>query len=880
MTLGRYLAEHRALPHLFPLDPTIAGDDAEDMVSSLASIVRARGDRETDVCLLADDGERHLGLAQGLADLLRCDVYLTPGGAKVRYVHIRTPATGDMWEAIALDPASGQPVDWLVVRPAGLPSSAATWFTSDQGQLRRGHGLVTVALPDGVAFATRTTYRDTARLAALLLPSGHALTTLAVSVEHGLFEIARFEDEPAPAQAAAPRQRRFGAKGKPVPTDEAPRRPATLLHGGQLADLVRDVMPSVEADVQVALTWPLDPSACTTLHTELLALAEGLDRTVWVPEPPGAAFVQPGFGEFVAVDEVGSPSRWRAYPPASRTDLTTQFGTDLDGRLTPLGEVSGARFGGVRFVSVPPNQLEHLRSWYAAIEPPPGLFPIDLALLPDGRLGIMLAHGACVVAGPRELRGMLREAGWLGEDLLLLTQPPAHVWNTTIDHARGLVEGLRTDLWLATLGAEVWVQPDGTLAADAPAGAEAAWCCVAFGRTAAHVTLPAALSAPRHWTGPARAHRPEIAATGQTDGFGPFDYDTGDLAGHLAALPAAPVSPGLPALPGPVPAARPASAALPAPASALALEGTPRPVPGALGRSLGVEAPHGVPWLPASPTVTARAMDLYLWTPLPGDRAQGWTLPSADLFLLAGADPLRLAEHQPTGYLLRLRVPERAAIELAEHLRQAPAPVQERVGQTGATHLLPLAWLRDLRVTARYDLDGSGGVRARTEITAGQLAIRFEGAEHGVTGLPNEAVHWPDRGSRADAPCYLLLPDESRMSLEIVHGGFVALSRHKPTLADGCRIVEVRVRRRRAIDVPATLDALAGMSVAGRIHDFVGLDLLLPEADLDQAIVTKIWRRGPGQRTLVDKLGGDTLYDALVDESILAARREPALSAA
>ena len=137
VTLGRYLAEHRALPHLFPLDPAAAGDDAEDMVSALASMVRARGDRETDVCLLADDGERHLGLAQGLADLLRCDVYLTPGGGIVRYLHIRTPANGDLWEAMALDAASGQPVDWLVVRPVGLPSSAATWFTSERGLLRR-----------------------------------------------------------------------------------------------------------------------------------------------------------------------------------------------------------------------------------------------------------------------------------------------------------------------------------------------------------------------------------------------------------------------------------------------------------------------------------------------------------------------------------------------------------------------------------------------------------------------------------------------------------------------------------------------------------------------------------------------------------------------
>ena len=77
------------------------------------------------------------------------------------------------------------------------------------------------------------------------------------------------------------------------------------------------------------------------------------------------------------------------------------------------------------------------------------------------------------------------------------------------------------------------------------------------------------------------------------------------------------------------------------------------------------------------------------------------------------------------------------------------------------------------------------------------------------------------------------------MSLTIIHGGFVALSRTKPAMEEGHRLLEVKVRRRRAIDIPATLDTLAGMNVVGRMHDFVGLDLLLPEADLDKAVVER-----------------------------------------
>ncbi len=354
-----------------------------------------------------------------------------------------------------------------MVRPLGLPDSVATWFTSVRGRLRQSHGLVTVPLADGIAFATKETYRDTAYLAARIMPSQNRMTTIAVNAELGRFEITRFDDA------------------------------GSLLGGVEFATLVSASLDVIHPDVQVALTWPKDAAACTSLNTELMRLADGLNRTVWVPQPQGAAFVLPGFGEFVAVDEVGAPSRWRAYPSRLNENWTSSYGTDLDGRLAPLGEVSGARFPGVSFVSVPTPQLEHLRPWYAAIAPAPGLFPIDLAVLADGRLGVVLADGTPVVTGPRELHVLLREAGWAGEDLLLLAQPPAEVWNTAIDHARSLVDGLCTDLWLPTLGADVWAQADGTLASDGPDGTEHAWCCVAFGRTAAEVTLPAALAVRR-----------------------------------------------------------------------------------------------------------------------------------------------------------------------------------------------------------------------------------------------------------------------------------------------------------------------------------------------------------------------------------------------
>src|SRR6185295_9794968 len=118
-------------------------------------------------------------------------------------------------------------------------------------------------------------------------------------------------------------------------------------------------------------------------------------------------------------------------------------------------------------------------------------------------------------------------------------------------------------------------------------------------------------------------------------------------------------------------------------------------------------------------------------------------------------------------------------------------------------------------------------------------------------------VHWPDKKLRADAPSYLVLPDSPTGDDPAGVRGFVALSRKRPALEEGHRVLEVKIRRRRAIDVPATLDRLAGLPVVGRLHDFVGLDVLLSHDDLAKAVVTKVYRQVNG-RQQVDKLSGQT----------------------
>ncbi len=803
VTVSDYLARRRPLPHLVDLSPetdpaAFQPGHAELPTAAVYATIRSRGEKQTDIRLLVDDGERHTGLAAALARNLGCDVYLTPEGAYIRYIRESSSLTGESWDAIAVDRVTGGAADWLVLRPEGLAPDVPTWFTTIRGRLRLSSGLVTVTLPDGLAFATKGTFRDTTYLATHMRPSSSRVSTVAVNADLGRFEIRRFDDT------------------------------GSLLGGVEFATLVAASLDVIQPDVQLALTWPTDAAACTALDVELMRFADALNRTVWVPQPQGAAFALPGCGEFAAVDEVGGPSVWRAYPSRLAAEWEPRYGTDLDGRLVPRGELVAAAFPGVHLVSVPAHQLERFRPWYESVAPLTDLFALDLSVLADGRLGVLLEDGRPVAVGPRELRTMLRAAGWTGEDLLLLTRPPAAYWPAAITHLQGLADHLTADVWLPARGAEVWAQADGTLAAAPGSPGDRPWHLVRYARKG--------------------------GLAGPDDPVLPAALTTAAQAPSRALAPA----------PGPSVAeveVRPALDPPPAPARPV-VEGVVEPVAVTLARIQGSTGSHAIVWLPPTPVVNRHPIDLYLWIPRTSDDIEAWGLPSADLFLLAGQDPLRITECRHDGYLLRVEAPAETAVELAEHLRHAPAAMRERLLDTGGTHLLPLAWLAELRVTARFDLDGRGGIAARHDAAA-SLAIRFEGADHGIPGLPNDVVRWPGPGERTGVPSYLMLPDDPEPIRHAVHRGFVPLTRRRPALVERHALLEVKVRKRKAIDIPATLDNLGGVPVVGRMHDFVGLDLLLPADDLDKAAVSRIWRAVPSGKPALERVTGASLADAL-----------------
>jgi hypothetical protein len=316
------------------------------------------------------------------------------------------------------------------------------------------------------------------------------------------------------------------------------------------------------------------------------------------------------------------------------------------------------------------------------------------------------------------------------------------------------------------------------------------------------------------------------------------------------------------------------------PASPTVLLATLGPGPASVHLIVG----HCVSWLSPSVVVNQDPIELYVWLPPPAAHAEDCVTSSPDVFLLADSDPARLAYRGRTGQLLRLTAPARTAVDLSEQVAAAPEGVRRRILEHGGTHLLPLMWITRYRLTARFDVDGRGGITARPGLMERTLDVQFDGADHGVPGLPNEVVPWPGEDQRADTPSYLVLPDSvpvvhsglahTRLAHNglahtgpahtgFAHNGFVALSRQRPELEDRSRILEIRVRRRRAIDVPATLDRLAELPMIGRLREFVGFDVLLSEQDYARAVVSKVWRYGPDGEPMVDKLVGDTLLDIL-----------------
>lgn len=386
--------------------------------------------------LLVDDGARHSTLLGRVADLLGCDVLVAPAGASVGL--LPGPA-GTVGEAVPVDRASGEVVEWELVQPASLTTRLPGWFDLVGGVALSRTGLATLPLAGGIEFVDRHNFVRR-RAAAARLAAGHPdLVTVAVSTVGGGFRLPWFE----PEELTVP----VGHGG----ADLAAALAEFELYGG---------------DLRMWLRWPDDPGQQQRTATELAALAETTGATVWAPAAGGEAVLLPGCQDLGVRDQSGNVTRWQEWrPPYARTE--PRFTTDLDGRLVPAVGPAAGSAGAVTLVSTEAQSGTAPKSRYPGLVAEPGVAMLDLSLLDDGRVALHHADGSRLAVGGRVLRSLLADLGWTGEDLLLLTPVPPSAAEALHAHLAALEDELGVEVWSLPPGAAVAVRDAVVRAVDA-----------------------------------------------------------------------------------------------------------------------------------------------------------------------------------------------------------------------------------------------------------------------------------------------------------------------------------------------------------------------------------------------------------------------------
>ncbi|WP_432974637.1 hypothetical protein [Dactylosporangium sp. CA-233914] len=800
---------------------------------SLTQLVRAAGG-DADVRIMLPHGARHLSLFRALAGRVGRDVLITPADAELSH---RTPGdSGGPTDTVPVDQATGLATDWLVVHPPGPGRPLPGWFDLSGGLVRPRAGLVTLALPGGVALVTRADF-VARRSAVARLMAGHAgLTTIAVAVRDGGFLIGTYSGT------------------------------QSIYSGHRVAEALGD-LPTWGGDIRTWLTWPADPALQRRLRSNLVELADTMGTTVWAPPPGGSAELGDASADLSAVDRDGHVARWQPHAPSGDT-ARAQFESDADGRLVPVGGPLAGSYPGVALVSVSRQREAAMADRYARLDSRAGLFAVDLAVLPDGRLATVRADDTLLALGPNECRMLLAAAGWWDEDLLLLC--PADPGDLH-HYAAALFAGLGVDVWVLPPGAVVDVRA-GQPVAIGPDRAPVEWQRLAtpgdsprpprWRSQGGRLVRPIAAGAAREAR---RAHperdRDEATAAGAASASSAARPSSGDryrrtvrrptmdaLTGEASEpasataarnqpVPAARTSPGsaapapsLPVLPRPdqpvpAPPAAPGSAA-PAPS----LPVLPRPGTAA-GRR---ERPRGIAWLPSRPAVNTEPFELYIHTDVTPAQAAEDGVPSPDLFLLGELAPPAPRLDAPPGHLLRVRVAPGAAVDLTATDQHVPPTLYLSFAGRDV-FLLPAGRLDRVRMLAGYALEPSGEPIRLDVPATGAVRLRCVGARHGVDGLPGDVPRWP---AKHTAKAYALLPPTGWAD-----SGGLGLYRRRPPARHGHRLVELRVEPHDAIDLRACARELASLALvrptAAELRA-ARFDLILPARYFDRTTVTQV----------------------------------------
>ncbi|WP_433113037.1 hypothetical protein [Micromonospora sp. CA-246542] len=391
-------------------------------VDALADLAREAGAGERDLRVLMDDGARQAAVFARLADALGSDVLVTPTGATVQPV----AAAGGRTEAVPVNRASGEVVDWVLVQPASLRTSLPGWYDLAGGLVLQRGGLVTLPLPNGLEFADRESY-VVRRAAAARLGAAHPdLATVALATRGGGFVLSTY-------------------------------RGRSAVHGADEVAAALSSIPLHGGDLRLWLRWPVDEAEQRLLDAQVHALAEATGATVWTPPVGAEAVLLKGCRDLAARDRSGQPVPWRAARPPYATGEPV-FDTDLDGRLTPADGVTTASAGAVALMSTSRQREAATRDRYRGLGTEPGLTFVDLTILEDGRLGLRHGDGGVLATGTAQLRRLLEMAGWDGGDLLVLTPVPPERADGLHEHLRVLEEELGVEVWSLAPGAVVSVQ--------------------------------------------------------------------------------------------------------------------------------------------------------------------------------------------------------------------------------------------------------------------------------------------------------------------------------------------------------------------------------------------------------------------------------------
>ena len=256
----------------------------------------------------------------------------------------------------------------------------------------------------------------------------------------------------------------------------------------------------------------------------------------------------------------------------------------------------------------------------------------------------------------------------------------------------------------------------------------------------------------------------------------------------------------------------------------------------------------GVPWLHPGQSVNADAFEVFVASHRNPRRVAEDGLPSPDLFLVGRLDPRPLQPIDTATYLLQIRVEPGGAIPLTSMQAHVPARLQHRLGVNGG-YLLPAGRFDRLRLLAGYRLGEAGQLSADGEFDDAPVRLDCAGAWHGVAGLPNDVSRWPESRSGS---AYALVPTRGTGPPR----GWLRLYPRAPRLTEGHVLLEVHVPAGRAIDVPATAEALARLpAVRSRAEQLrsAGIGLIAPSRSYGRLSVHRVfdashsswsWRRG------------------------------------